>query len=26
MADKCPDMLDKVSFNDRLYLNGTHNR
>ena len=26
MAEKCPDILDKVSFSDRLYLNGTNNR
>ena len=26
MADQCPDMLDKVSFSERRYLNGTHNR
>ena len=26
IAEKCPDILDKVSFNDRMYLNGTNNR
>ena len=26
IAEKCPDMLDKVSFSDRMYLNGTTNR
>jgi hypothetical protein len=26
MADQCPDILDKVSFSDRMYLNGTNNR
>jgi hypothetical protein len=26
MADKCPDMLDKVSYTDRIRLNGTTNR
>ena len=26
MADQCPDILDKLSFNDRIYLTGTNNR
>jgi hypothetical protein len=26
LADKCPDMFDKVSFNDKRYLNSTLNR
>ena len=26
MAEKCPDILDKVSFSDRMYLTGTNNR
>jgi len=26
MAEKCPDILDKLSFNDRMYLTGTNNR
>jgi len=26
IAEKCPDILDKVSFSDRMYLNGTNNR
>ena len=24
IADKCPDYLDKVSFNDKMYSNGIH--
>jgi hypothetical protein len=26
MADQCPDILDKVSFTDKMYLNGTTHR
>jgi hypothetical protein len=26
IAEKCPDILDKVSFSDKMYLNGTNNR
>jgi hypothetical protein len=26
IAEKCPDLLDKVSFSDRIYLSGTINR
>ncbi|MEI6597983.1 MAG: BPSL0761 family protein [bacterium] len=26
IAEKCPDILDKVSFSDRMYLTGTNNR
>ena len=24
LADKCPELFDKVSFNDKLYTNGLH--
>ena len=26
MADQCPDILDKISYSDRMYLTGTNNR
>jgi hypothetical protein len=26
MADQCPDLLHKVSYGDKIYLNGTTNR
>ena len=26
IAEKCPDILDKISYSDRMYLNGTNNR
>ena len=26
IADQCPDVLDKLSFNDKIYTNGLTNR
>jgi hypothetical protein len=26
IADQCPDLLDKVAYGDKIYLNGTTNR
>ncbi len=26
IADKCPVMIDKQTFNDKIYMNGSYNR
>ena len=26
IAEKCPDILDKQTFNDKIYMNGSYNR
>ena len=26
IAENCPDILDKISYSDRMYLTGTNNR